>query len=135
LVAETNAVARLRAEFSRKGYRCAPIALGSNSDAYQPIERRYRISRSLIEVMAQCRHPFSVVTKSALVVRDLDLLAPLARQRLVTVHFSITTLDNRLSARMERSEERRVGKEGRAGWPPSRRRRRWGRAMTGSTEL
>ena len=101
LFAKTNAVERLRAEFSRKGYRCAPIALGINTDAYQPIERRYRITRSLIEVMAECRHPFSVVTKSALVVRDLDLLAPLARQRLVTVHFSITTLDNRLSARME----------------------------------
>ena len=101
LFAKTNAAERLRAEFSRKGYRCSPIALGINTDAYQPIERRYRITRSLIEVMAECRHPFSLITKNALVTRDLDLLAPLAQQRLVTVYFSVTTLDNRLSAKME----------------------------------
>ncbi len=101
LFAKTNAAERLRAEFARKGYRCAPIALGINTDAYQPIERRYRITRALIEVMAECRHPFSLITKNALVVRDLDLLAPLAGQRLVTVYFSVTTLDNRLAARME----------------------------------
>jgi DNA repair photolyase len=101
LFAKTNAAERLRAEFSRKGYRCSPIALGINTDAYQPIERRYRITRSLIEVMAECRHPFSLITKNALVTRDIDLLAPLARQRLVTVYFSVTTLDNRLSAKME----------------------------------
>ncbi len=101
LFAKTNAVERLRAEFSRPGYRCSPIALGINTDAYQPIERRYRITRSLVEVMAEFRHPFSVVTKSALVTRDLDLLAPLAQQRLVNVYLSMTTLDNRLSARME----------------------------------
>ena len=101
LFAKTNAAERLRAEFSRKGYRCAPIALGINTDAYQPIERRYRITRSLIEVLAECRHPFSLITKNALVVRDLDLLAPLAAQRLVTVYFSVTTLDNRLAAKME----------------------------------
>ena len=101
LFAKTNAVERLRAEFSRPGYRCSPIALGINTDAYQPIERRYRITRSLVEVMAEFRHPFSVVTKSALVTRDLDLLAPLAQQRLVSVYLSMTTLDNRLSAKME----------------------------------
>ena len=101
LFAKTNAAERLRAEFARKGYRCAPIALGINTDAYQPIERRYRITRSLIEVMAECRHPFSLITKNALVTRDLDLLAPLAAQGLVGVYFSVTTLDNRLSARME----------------------------------
>ena len=101
LFAKTNAAERLRAEFSRKGYRCSPIALGINTDAYQPIERRQRITRSLIEVMAEFRHPFSLLTKNALVTRDIDLLAPLAAQGLVTVHFSVTTLDNRLSARME----------------------------------
>ena len=101
LFAKTNAAERLRAEFARKGYRCAPIALGINTDAYQPIERRYRITRALIEVMAECRHPFSLITKNALVVRDLDLLAPLAARRLVTVYFSVTTLDNRLAAKME----------------------------------
>ena len=101
LFAKTNAAERLRAEFSRKSYRCAPIALGINTDAYQPIERRYRITRALIEVMAECRHPFSLITKNAGVVRDLDLLATLAQQRLVTVYVSVTTLDNRLAAKME----------------------------------
>ena len=101
LFAKTNAAERLRAEFSRPRYRCAPIALGINTDAYQPIERRYRITRSLIEVMDECDHPFSLITKNALVTRDIDLLAPLAERRLVTVYFSVTTLDNRLSARME----------------------------------
>ena len=101
LFAKTNAPERLRAELSRKGYRCAPIALGINTDAYQPIERRYRVTRSLIEVMAEFRQPFSLLTKNGLVTRDLDLLAPLARLGLVTVHFSVTTLDNRLSSRME----------------------------------
>src|SRR5690606_3462249 len=101
LFAKTNAADRLRAELSRKGYRCSPIALGVNTDAYQPIERRYRITRELIEVLAEFRHPFRLVTKSALVQRDLDLLAPLAAQGLVNAHVSVTTLDNRLSARME----------------------------------
>ena len=101
LYAKTNAAERLRAELAKPSYRCSPIALGINTDAYQPIERRYRITRSLVEVMAEFRHPFSVVTKSALVTRDLDLLAPLAQQRLVSVYLSMTTLDNRLSAKME----------------------------------
>lgn len=101
LFAKTNAAERLRAEFSRKAYRCVPIALGINTDAYQPVERRYRITRALIEVMAEFRHPFSLITKNALVLRDIDLIAPLAAQGLATVYFSVTTLDNRLSARME----------------------------------
>ncbi len=101
LFAKTNAAERLRAEFSRRGYACAPIALGINTDAYQPIERRYRVTRQLIEVMAETRHPFSLITKNAMVLRDLDLLAPLAAQGLATVYFSVTTLDNRLSAKME----------------------------------
>lgn len=101
LFAKTNAAERLRAEFARPAYTCSPIALGINTDGYQPIERRYRLTRSLIEVMAEARHPFSIVTKSANVVRDLDLLAPMAADGLVTVHVSVTTLDPRLSARME----------------------------------
>ena len=101
LYAKTNAAERLRHELARPGYVPAPIALGINTDAYQPIERRYRITRQLLEVLAQCRHPVSLITKSALVTRDLDLLAPMARERLVTVHFSITTLDNQLAAKME----------------------------------
>ncbi|MEN5059628.1 PA0069 family radical SAM protein [Luteimonas sp. TWI1416] len=101
LFAKTNAAERLRAELAKPGYVCAPLALGINTDAYQPIERRYRVTRELIALLAQARHPFSLITKSAGIVRDLDLLAPLAAQGLVTVHFSVTTLDHRLSARME----------------------------------
>ncbi|GAA4856912.1 PA0069 family radical SAM protein [Luteimonas vadosa] len=101
LSAKTNAAECLRAELAKPSYRCAPVALGINTDAYQPVERSLRITRSLLEVFAECRHPVSVVTKGALVTRDLDLLAPMASQGLATVYFSITTLDNRLAARME----------------------------------
>jgi DNA repair photolyase len=101
LFAKTNAPERLREELARPGYRCTPLALGINTDGYQPIERRYRITRQCLEILAETRHPVSFVTKSALIERDLDLLAPMAAQRLVSVHFSITTLDNRLAARME----------------------------------
>ncbi|GAB3746522.1 PA0069 family radical SAM protein [Lysobacter olei] len=101
LFAKTNAAERLQAELAKPGYRCVPIALGINTDAYQPIERRYRITRGLLELLAECRHPVSFVTKGGLIERDLDLLAAMARQRLVTVYVSVTSLDNRLSARME----------------------------------
>ncbi len=101
LYAKTNAAERLRAEFARKGYTPSPISLGINTDAYQPIERRYRITRELLEVFAECQHPVSLITKSALIQRDIDLLAPMAAQRLVTVYISITSLDNRLSAKLE----------------------------------
>lgn len=101
LFAKTNAAERLRAELARPGYRCSPIALGINTDAYQPTERRYRITRSVLEVLAECSHPVSLLTKNALIERDLDLLVPMARQRLVSVAFTITTLDNRLAARSE----------------------------------
>ena len=91
----------LRAELAKPGYTCAAIALGANTDPYQPIEKRYRITREILEVLAACRHPFSIVTKNAMVERDLDLLAPLAQQNLVKVFLSVTTLDNHLAARME----------------------------------
>lgn len=101
LYAKTNAAERLREELARPSYRCSPIALGINTDGYQPIERSWGVTRQLLEVLAECRHPCSIVTKGALVTRDLDLLAPMAEQGLVSVYLSITTLDNRLSARME----------------------------------
>jgi len=101
LFAKTNADERLRAELAKPGYRVSPIALGANTDPYQPIERRYRITRQILELLAECRHPFSIVTKNALVERDLDLLAPLAEKKLVKVFLSVTTLDNRLAAKME----------------------------------
>jgi DNA repair photolyase len=101
LYAKTNAAEMLRKEFARKGYRCSPISLGINTDAYQPIERRYRITRQLLEVFAEHRHPVSLITKSALIQRDIDLLAPMAQQGLVTVYVSITSLDNALSSKLE----------------------------------
>jgi DNA repair photolyase len=101
LFAKTNAAERLRAELAKPGYVCTPIALGTNTDPYQPIERRYRITRQILELLAECRHPFSIVTKNAMVERDLDLLAPLAEANLVKVFLSVTTLDNRLAAKME----------------------------------
>ncbi|TXI47336.1 MAG: PA0069 family radical SAM protein [Lysobacter sp.] len=101
LYAKTNAADMLRREFARKGYRCSPISLGINTDAYQPIERRYRITRQLLEVFAEHRHPVSLITKSALIQRDLDLLAPMAKQGLVAVYVSITSLDNKLSSKLE----------------------------------
>ena len=101
LYAKTNAAERLRHELAKPGYVPLPIALGINTDAYQPIERRYRITRELLEVLAGCRHPVSLITKSGLIERDLELLSSMARDRLVTVYFSITTLDNRLASKME----------------------------------
>jgi DNA repair photolyase len=101
LYAKTNAAERLRHELAKPGYVPSQIALGINTDAYQPIERRYGITREVLEVLAECRHPVSFVTKSGLIERDVDLLAAMARERLVTVYFSITTLDNRLASKME----------------------------------
>jgi len=96
-----DAAERLREELSRPGYRCKPIALGTNTDPYQPIERQYRVTRSILELMLDCEHPVSIVTKSALVLRDLDLLGELARRRLTRVFLSVTTLDDDLKRRME----------------------------------
>ncbi len=101
LYAKTNAVELLRAELARPRYACAPIVLGVNTDAYQPLERRERLTRGLLEVLAETRHPVRLITKNALVLRDLDLLAPMAEQGLAQVSLSVTTLDNRLAARME----------------------------------
>ncbi|HUD41280.1 MAG TPA: PA0069 family radical SAM protein [Dokdonella sp.] len=101
LFAKVNASERLRAELARPGYVCSPINLGSNTDPYQPAERRYRIARQVIEVLAECRHPLTIITKNALVERDLDLLAPMARDRLVQVFVSVTSLDNHLSSALE----------------------------------
>ena len=101
LFAKSNAAQLLRAELARPGYRCEHIALGANTDPYQPIERKFRITRDLLEVLAQCDHPLGIVTKSALVERDLDLLAPMARKGLVHVFVSIGTLDHDLMRRLE----------------------------------
>jgi DNA repair photolyase len=83
------------------GYRVSPIALGINTDGWQPIERDYGLTRGLLEVLCETRHPAHIVTKGALITRDLDLLSDMARDGLVHVHLSITTLDNKLSAKLE----------------------------------
>ncbi|MGV7187170.1 PA0069 family radical SAM protein [Xanthomonas axonopodis] len=101
IFAKPNAAALLRAEIARPSYHCSPIALGINTDAYQPAERRLRISRQCLEVLAEARHPVSFVTKAALIERDIDVLAEMAQHNLVSVYFSVTTLDNRLAAKME----------------------------------
>jgi DNA repair photolyase len=101
LFAKPEAAARLVTELSRPGYRVRPIAFGTNTDPYQPVERRLRITRALIEVLAACAHPLTIVTKGALIERDLDLLAPMAAERLVGVHISLTTLDPALARRLE----------------------------------
>ncbi|KAF1712677.1 radical SAM protein [Pseudoxanthomonas kalamensis DSM 18571] len=101
IFAKTNAPEVLRRELGKRNYVPSPIALGINTDAYQPSERKLGLTRRIIEVLAEARHPFSLITKNALVLRDLDLLADMARQNLVHVYLSITTLDNGLSSRLE----------------------------------
>ncbi|MFO1409329.1 MAG: PA0069 family radical SAM protein [Steroidobacteraceae bacterium] len=96
-----DAAARLREELARPGYVCTPIALGANTDPYQPVERRLGVTRSILEVLLELHHPCTIVTKGVLVLRDLDLLAALARQRLVRVFLSITTLDAELKRTLE----------------------------------
>ncbi len=101
LLAKPNAAALLRAELARPGYRCDPIALGTNTDPYQPIERDWQITRSILAVLVECEHPFTIVTKSAMVERDLDLIAPMAAKDMARVALSITTLDRSLARKLE----------------------------------
>ena len=101
LFAKPNAAKLLRAELAKPSYRCSPIALGSNTDPYQPIEREWKITRQILEVLAEHSHPVSIVTKSSLVERDIDVLTRLSRDNLVQVFISVTTLDGGLARRME----------------------------------
>ncbi len=101
LFAKTNAADLLRAELAKPGYVPAPIALGINTDGWQPIERARGISRACLEVLLEARHPVSIVTKGSAITRDLDLLAALARQGLASVFVSVTSLDNALSSKLE----------------------------------
>jgi DNA repair photolyase len=98
---KADAAHRLEEELARPGYLCKPITLGANTDPYQPVERRMGVTRSILEVLSRTRHPVTVITKSALVLRDLDLLADMARARLASVAVSVTTLDDELKRRME----------------------------------
>ncbi|GIL39623.1 PA0069 family radical SAM protein [Roseiterribacter gracilis] len=92
---------RLRAELSARGYKPMPITLGINTDAYQPIERKLELTRRLLEVLWEFRHPVTILTKSALVTRDLDILSQMARENLAAIGLSITTLDPALARSME----------------------------------
>jgi DNA repair photolyase len=84
-----------------KNYEVHPITLGSNTDCYQPVERELKLTRGIVEVLAEHRHPLIIITKSALVQRDIDLLAPMAQQKLARVLVSVTTLDPALARAME----------------------------------
>ena len=101
LFAKPDAPQILRRELGRPGYRPKVIALGTNTDPYQPIERDYRVTRGILEVLAECRHPFSITTKSALVTRDIDIIKPMAEAGLAAVAISVTTLDPALARRLE----------------------------------
>ena len=101
LFAKPNAAALLRAELSRPGYRCEPIALGTNTDPYQPIEREWKVTREIIEVLAECEHPLTITTKGVLILRDLDLLAPMAAKNLARVYVSIAMLDRELARKLD----------------------------------
>jgi len=101
LFAKPDAAACLRAELAKPGYRPRPIAFGTNTDPYQPLERRLKITRQLFEVLAETKHPLTIVTKSDLVLRDLDILVPMAKENLVSVALSLTTLDPKLARIME----------------------------------
>jgi DNA repair photolyase len=99
--AKVNAAELLAKELAAPGYRPSPIALGANTDPYQPIERELRITRSILGVLSSCDHPATIVTKNSLVERDIDLLAPMAEKRLARVYVSVTNLDAALARKLE----------------------------------
>ncbi len=101
LFAKPDAPALLRAELAKRGYNCAPIALGTNTDPYQPIERDWKITRQILEILHECQHPVTITTKSDRVCRDADLLAAMAARGQAAVMISVTTLDARLARLME----------------------------------
>ncbi|MDT4331321.1 PA0069 family radical SAM protein [Methylomonas sp. MED-D] len=101
ILVKPDAATLLRAELGKRQYRCAPLALGTNTDPYQPLERRQRTMRDILEVLRETRHPVGIVTKSALIERDIDILAEMAGQGLASVCLSITTLDRRLARTLE----------------------------------
>jgi DNA repair photolyase len=120
---KADAARLLRAELARPAYRPQPIMLGANTDPYQPVEKRLRVTRDILEVLWQARHPVTIVTKGALVLRDLDLLQDLARLNLVRVTVSLTTLDPELKRTLEpraaspQARLRVIGALARAGVP------------------
>lgn len=101
LVARPDAAKVLDRELASKSYRVAPIAIGTNTDPYQPCEKAYKITRECLRILQDYQHPVAIVTKGALIERDIDILAPMAVQGLARVGISLTTLDNELSRKME----------------------------------
>jgi DNA repair photolyase len=101
LFVKPDAPRLLERELSAEGYRPRTIAIGTNTDPYQPIEREYRVMRGILEVLERCSHPVGIVTKSALILRDLDILTRMAQRNLVKVALSVTTLDPKLARLME----------------------------------
>ena len=101
LFVKPDAAALLRQELAKPGYRCAPIAMGTNTDPYQPIESKWRIMRAVIEELSACDHPLMITTKSDRVVRDLDMLSPMAAKGLVAVAISVTSLDPKIAMTIE----------------------------------
>lgn len=101
LFAKPDAPDLLRKELAKPGYVCDPIALGTNTDPYQPIEREWQVTRRVLEVLALHEHPFTIVTKSALVERDIDLIAPMAAKNMARVYLSITSLDREIARTLE----------------------------------
>ena len=98
---KTGPAERLREAFDKSGYECRTLAIGTNTDPYQPGEKQYRVTRRVLETLLEYRHPVSIVTKGALILRDLDILAALAAEGLASVAISITTLDNDLKTKLE----------------------------------
>ena len=101
LFAKPGAAALLMAELSKRGYRAAPIAFGTNTDPYQPIEREWGITRACLEVLRDCDHPITITTKSDRVLRDLDILSVMAEKNLVAVAISVTSLDPKIHKTLE----------------------------------
>jgi DNA repair photolyase len=121
LFVKPDAPALLERELSAPGYQPRTIAIGTNTDPYQPIERQYQVMRGILEVLERAGHPVGIVTKSALILRDLDILARLAERNLVKVAISVTTLDAKLARTMEPRADRAGGSRpaaSAAGVPP-----------------
>lgn len=101
LFAKSNLAEILRGELVKKNYVCKPINIGSNTDPYQPIEKRWRLTRAALTLLNECNHPCTIVTKNALIERDIDILTSMAERNLVQVFISINSLDNKLASRLE----------------------------------
>jgi len=101
IIYKANAVELLEEKFNSRNYKAHPICIGANTDAYQPVEKKLRITRRLLEICLEYKHPVSIITKSQLVCRDIDLLSELAKENLTSVAVSVTTLSNELKRKLE----------------------------------